>query len=36
MDKKRKSPSPQFRAKFALEVIQSDETAAQLVSRFGV
>ena len=33
---KRKSHSPQFKAKVALTAIQNDETTAQLASRFGV
>ncbi len=36
MGTKRKSHSPQFKAKVALAAIQNDETAAQLSSRFGV
>jgi transposase-like protein len=36
MGTKRKSHSPQFKAKVALTAIQNDETAAQLASRFGV
>ena len=36
MGTKRKSHSPQFKAKVALAAIQNDETAAQLASRFGV
>ena len=36
MGKKRKSHSPQFKAKVALSAIQNDETAAQLASRFGI
>jgi len=36
MGKKRKTHSPQFKAKVALAAIQNDETAAQLASRFGI
>ena len=36
MGTKRKSHSPQFKAKVALAAIQNDETVAQLASRFGV
>lgn len=36
MGNKRKSHSPQFKAKVALAAIQNEETAAQLASRFGV
>jgi transposase len=36
MGNKRKTHSPQFKAKVALAAIQNDETAAQLASRFGV
>ena len=36
MGTKRKSHSPQFKAKVPLAAIQNDETAAQLSSRFGV
>ncbi len=36
MGKKRKTHSPQFKAKVALAAIQNDETIAQLASRFGV
>lgn len=36
MGTKRKSHSPQFKAKVALAAIQNDETAAQLANRFGV
>jgi transposase len=35
MGNKRKSHSPQFKAKVALAPIQNDKTAAQLASRFG-
>jgi len=36
MGNKRKTHSPQFKAKVALAAIQNEETAAQLASRFGV
>jgi transposase-like protein len=36
MGKRRKTHSPQFKAKVALAAIQNDETAAQLASRFGI
>ena len=36
MGKKRKTHSPQFKAKVALAAIQNDETTAQLASRFGI
>ena len=36
MSKKRKTHSPQFKAKVALAAIQNDETTAQLASRFGI
>ena len=36
MGKKRKTHSPQFKAKVALAAIQNDETTAQIASRFGV
>jgi transposase len=36
MGKKRKTHSPQFKAKVALAAIQNDETASQIASRFGV
>jgi transposase-like protein len=36
MGKKRKTHSPQFKAKVALAAIQNDGTAAQLASRFGI
>jgi transposase-like protein len=36
MGNKRKSHSPQFKAKVALAAIQNEETAAQLASRFGI
>jgi transposase-like protein len=36
MAKKRKSHSPQFKAKVALAAIQNNETTAQLASRFGI
>ena len=35
MGTKRKSHSPQFKAKVALAAIQNDETAAQLPSQWG-
>jgi len=34
--KRRKTHSPQFKAKVALAAIQNDETVAQLASRFGI
>ena len=34
--KKRKTHSPQFKAKVALAAIQNDETTSQIASRFGV
>lgn len=36
MGKKRKTHSPQFKAKVALTAIQNDETMSQIASRFGV
>ena len=36
MGKKRKTHSPQFKAKVALTAIQNDETAAQIASRLGI
>ncbi len=36
MGKKRKTHSPQFKAKVALAAIQNDETMSQVASRFGV
>ncbi|WP_231716910.1 IS3 family transposase [Desulfosarcina ovata] len=36
MGNKRKTHSPQFKAKVALAAIQNDETTAQLASRFGI
>ncbi len=36
MGNKRKTHSPQFKAKVALAAIQNDETAAQIASRFGI
>jgi transposase-like protein len=36
MGSKRKTHSPQFKAKVALAAIQNDETTAQLASRFGI
>ncbi len=36
MGKKRKTHSPQFKAKVALAAIQNDETMSQIASRFGV
>ncbi len=36
MGKKRKTHSPQFKAKVALAAIQNDETAAQIASQFGI
>jgi transposase-like protein len=36
MGNKRKTHSPQFKAKVALAAIQNEETVAQLASRFGV
>ena len=36
MGKKRKTHSPQFKAKVALAAIQNDETTSQIASRFGV
>ena len=36
MGKKRKTHSPQFKAKVALAAIQNDETTAQLASQFGI
>ena len=36
MAKRRKSHSPQSKAKVALVAIQNDETASQIASRFGV
>jgi transposase len=36
MGKKRKTHSPQFKAKVALTAIQNDETTSQIASRFGV
>ena len=36
MGKKRKTHSPQFKAKVALAAIQNNETTAQLASRFGI
>lgn len=36
MTRKRKTHSPQFKAKVALAAIQEDETTAQLASRFGI
>jgi transposase len=36
MGKKRKTHSPQFKAKVALAAIQNDETTSQIASRFGI
>ena len=36
MGKRRKTHSPQFKAKVALAAIQNDETVAQIASRSGV
>ena len=36
MGMKRKSHSPQFKAKVALAAIQNDESTAQIAARFGV
>jgi len=36
MAKKRKTHSPQFKAKVALAAIQNDETTSQIASRFGI
>ena len=36
MGKKRKTHSPQFKAKVALAAIQNDEMTSQIASRFGV
>ena len=36
MGKKRKTHSPQFKAKVAMAAIQNDETTSQIASRFGV
>ncbi|PIE80391.1 MAG: hypothetical protein CSA15_01965, partial [Candidatus Delongbacteria bacterium] len=36
MGKKRKTHSPQFKAKIALAAIQNDETMSQIACRFGV
>ncbi len=36
MGKKRKTHSPQFKAKVALAAIQNDETMSQIANRFGV
>ncbi len=36
MGKRRKTHSPQFKAKVALAAIQNDETTSQLASRFGI
>lgn len=33
---KRKQHAPEFKAKFALEALKGEETAAELASRFGV
>ena len=36
MMSKRKQPSPELKAKVALEALKGEETAAELASRFGV